>query len=327
MKRINIVLTAAIGILWAGPSQAADAPYPQHVIRLVVPFPAGGPTDIVARPLAKEMSEILGRPIVVDNRGGAGGTIGADNVAKSAPDGYTLFLGTVGTQAINPTLYKKLPFNTRTDFTPIALIGSAPVAIVANPTAGIDSIKSLVAKALAKDKAKAPPLTFGSAGNGSPGHLSGESFKMLTGAPITHVPYKGSGPAVQDLLGGQISLMFDPVQSVLPYIKSGKLKAIAIASKHRLNILPDVPTAIELGFPKYEMTAWWGLLAPANLPKPIVEKLAAAVQKAMLSDSFKRLQNMGIEPLYMDPTAFGTFIAAESLKWGKIVQDSGATLD
>lgn len=325
MKRPSLLLMAMTGFLFACLAHAADSSYPERLIRLVVPFPPGGPTDIVARPLAKEMSQILGQTIVVDNRGGAGGTIGADAVAKSAADGYTLFLGTVGTQAINSSIYKKLPFNPRMDFTPIALVGFAPVVIVANPAEAIDSVASLIAKA--NDRGKAAPLNFGSAGNGSPGHLAGERFKVQTGAPITHVPYKGSAPAVQDLIGGQINLMFDPVQSVLPYIKSGRLKAIAVTSKQRLSVLPDVPTVAESGYADYEMTAWWGLLAPANLPKPILEKLASAVQKAMESDSLKRLRDLGIEPSYMNPGTFGNFIETESMKWGKVVRASGAALD
>jgi tripartite-type tricarboxylate transporter receptor subunit TctC len=324
MKRLSLVLLTATSVLVSCLTHAADAPYPQQrIIRLVVPFPPGGPTDIVARPLAKEMSEILGQTVVVDNRGGAGGTIAAESVAKSPADGYTLFLGTVGTQAINSSIYKKLSFNPLTDFTPIALVGFAPVAIVANPAEPFDSVAGLVAKA----KGNAAPLSFGSAGNGSPGHLAGESFKSQTGAAITHVPYKGSAPAVQDLIGGQIDLMFDPVQSVLPHIKTGRLKAIAVSSKQRLSVLPNVPTVAESGYPDFEMTAWWGLLAPANLPKSILDKLAAAVQKTTQRDSFKRLRGLGIEPSYMDPGAFGKFIEAESMKWGKVVRQSGATID
>lgn len=328
MKKLMLVLLATPGFLFssfAHAANAANASYPQQVIRLVVPFPPGGPTDIVARPLAKEMSEILGQTVMVDNRGGAGGTIGAESVAKSPADGYVLFLGTVGTQAINSSIYKKLPFNPLTDFTPIALVGFAPVAIVAHPGQGIDSVASLLAKG--KDKGNAAFLNFGSAGNGSPGHLAGERFKSQTGVVIEHVPYKGSAPAIQDLIGGQISLMFDPVQSVLPHIKGGKLKAIAVTSKQRLSVLPNVPTVAESGYPDFEMTAWWGLLAPANLPKPILEKLAAAVQKSTKSDSFKRLRDLGIEPSYMNPAAFGKFIETESQKWSKVVRESGATLD
>lgn len=324
MKKLSLVLLATTGFLCFSLTYAADASYPQHMIRLVVPFPAGGPTDIVARPLAKELAQILGQAVVVDNRGGAGGTIGADNVAKSPADGYVLFLGTVGTQAINASIYRKLPFDPLTDFTPIALVGFAPVAIVAHPGEKIDSVAGLVARS--KDEAAAP-LNFGSAGNGSPGHLAGESFKAQTGGDIAHVPYKGSAPAIQDLLGGQINLMFDPVQSVLPHIKSGKLKAIAVSSQHRLSVLPNVPTVAESGYPDFEMTAWWGLLAPAALPKPILEKLAAAAQKAVQSESFKHLRDLGIEPSYMNPATFRQFMNTESMKWSKVARQSGAAVD
>jgi tripartite-type tricarboxylate transporter receptor subunit TctC len=322
MKKINSLIIALASIACFGAAHAGDAPYPaDHVIRLVVPFPAGGPTDIVARPLAKEMSVLLGQSVIVDNRGGAGGTIGAEIVAKSKADGYTLFLGTVGTQAINESIYKRLPFDPHTSFTPVALVGFAPLAIVAHKGLGIQDVASLLSKS------KSNSITFGSAGNGSPGHLAGERFKAQTGAKLTHVPYKGSGPAVQDLIGGQITLMFDPVQSVLSQIKGGNLVPLAVTSTKRLDVLPNVPTVAESGVAGYEMTAWWGLLAPANLPKPILQKLSAAVQQATKSPAMTQLRALGIELSYMDSDNFGKFIATESTKWGQVVRDSGATLD
>jgi tripartite-type tricarboxylate transporter receptor subunit TctC len=322
MKKFGSLLFALAGVVLVGAAQAADAPYPtERPIRLVVPFPPGGPTDIVARPLAKELSTLLGQSVIVDNRGGAGGTIGADIVAKSKADGYTLFLGTVGTQAINESIYKRLPFDPRTAFTPVALVGIAPLAIVAYKGLGVQNVAGLLAKA------KVDSITYGSAGNGSPGHLAGERFRAQTGAKLTHVPYKGSGPAVQDLIGGQISLMFDPVQSVLTQIKAGNLVPLAVTSTKRLDVLPNVPTVAESGVAGYEMTAWWGLMAPANLPKPILEKISAAVQQATKSPTMTQLRTLGIELSYMDSDNFGKFIGTEATKWGQVVRESGATLD
>lgn len=321
MSKRTLAMLAA-GLLLAG-AAVADPTYPNRTIRLVVPFPPGGPTDIVARPLAKELSRVLGQTVVVDNRGGAGGSIGADVVSKAAPDGYTLLLGTVGTQAINPSVYKTLPYDPRTDFTAIALTGSAPVAIVVNGSGTYPNLAALITAG--RDKSRARPPNYGSAGSGSPGHLSGERFKSQTGATLTHVPYKGSAPAVQDLVGGQIDMMFDPVQSVLPHIKGGRIKALAVSSRQRISVLPDVPTVVEAGYPEYEMTAWWGVLAPAKLPKDIADKLSAAVLEAAKGESFRSLRDLGIEPLTMDSATFGKFIQAEAAKWSKVVKDSGAT--
>jgi tripartite-type tricarboxylate transporter receptor subunit TctC len=302
----------------------AQADWPSRPIRMIVPFPPGGPTDIVARPLAQKLAETLGQQVVIDNKGGAGGTIGADFVAKSPPDGYTVLMGTVGTQAINATLYPALAYDPVRDFVPVTLIAAAPVALVVHPSVAAKSIAELLALA----KQKPGELTFGSAGSGTPGHLSGEIFKSMTGAPIVHVPYKGSAPAVQDLLGGQIKLMFDPVQSVLPHIKSGKIRAIAVSSARRSAVLPEVPTIAEGGVAGYETTAWWGVVAPAKTPRQIANRLHAAIGKALANADVKgRLADIGIETVGSGPDDFAAFQRAEIAKWGRAVKMSGAKVD
>ena len=247
MNRRTLLLYAgsAGAISLFGASGVSAQGFAGKSIRLVVPFPAGGPTDIVARPLAQLLGEALGASVIIDNRGGAGGSVGADAVAKAAPDGLTLLMATVGTHAINPSLYKKLAYDPVRDFTPVALVAAAPVAVVVHPSLQVDSIASLVALA----KRSPGKLAYGTAGNGTPGHLTGVMFRGATGIDIQHVPYKGSAPAVTDLLGGQIQMMFDPLQSVLPHVQSGKLRALAVSGAARSGVLPQVPTVAESGTP------------------------------------------------------------------------------
>ena len=247
MNRRTLLLYAgsAGAISLFGASGVSAQGFAGKSIRLVVPFPAGGPTDIVARPLAQLLGEALGASVIIDNRGGAGGSVGADAVAKAAPDGLTLLMATVGTHAINPSLYKKLAYDPVRDFTPVALVAAAPVAVVVHPSLQVDSIASLVALA----KRSPGKLAYGTAGNGTPGHLTGVMFRSATGIDIQHVPYKGSAPAVTDLLGGQIQMMFDPLQSVLPHVQSGKLRALAVSGAARSGVLPQVPTVAESGTP------------------------------------------------------------------------------
>lgn len=303
---------------------AAAQAYPSRPIHLVVPFPAGGPTDIVARPLAQKLSEQLGQPVIIDNRGGAGGSIGAAVVAQAAPDGYTLLMATVGTQAINTSLYARLPYDALNDFAPVSLVARAPVALVAHPSVPANSVAGLIALS----KSLPAGLTFGSAGSGTPGHLSGEIFRSRTGAVIIHVPYKGSAPAIQDLVGGQIQLMFDPVQSVLPLIRSGRAKALAISSAKRSSVLPEVPTMVESGVPGEATTAWWGVVAPAKTPREIVVRLHREIEKALAaSDVRDKLLAIGIEPGAMLPDEFSAFIRAETERWGQAVRASGAKVD
>jgi len=319
------VLAACIAIVAAltwQPVRADD--FPSHPLRLVVPFPAGGPTDIVARPLAQFLSDELKQQVIVDNRGGAGGSIGADLVAKSPADGYTLLMGTVGTNAINATLYRKLSYDPSKDFTPIALVAAAPVALVVHPSLGVHSMAEFIALA----KAKPGTITFGTAGNGTPGHLTGEMFRAATATDLKHVPYRGSAPAVTDLLGGQINAMFDPLQTVLPYVQSGKLLLLGVSSATRSSAAPDAPTFAEAGLKGFEATAWWGVFAPANLPADIATRLNAAIERVVHTDGFRKLlEPRGVQLLGGPRADFARFNASELAKWGKAVRDSGATID
>ena len=321
----RLALAALLGLI-ASPlvvPQASAQSFPDKSLRLIVPFPAGGPTDIVARPLGQLLSDSLKQPVVIDNRGGAGGSIGADLVAKSPPDGYTLIMATVGTHAINGSLYKKLPYDPVKDFTPIALVASAPVAVVVNPAQPYKSIGDLVSAA----NASPGKVSFGSAGSGTPGHLTGEMFAASAGVKLQHVPYKGSAPAVTDLLGGQIPMMFDPLQSVIANVRAGKLRALAISSTKRSPLLPDVPTLAEAGLKGFESTAWWAVFAPAGLPADVTAKLKAEVEKIARSDAFReKLGNLGVAPV-TDAVNLADFQKAEIVKWGKAVKDSGAQVD
>ncbi|MCP4617578.1 MAG: tripartite tricarboxylate transporter substrate binding protein [Bradyrhizobium sp.] len=294
-------------------------------IRVVIPFPAGGPTDIVARPFAQMLGENLKATVVPDNRGGAGGSIGAEAVSKSAPDGQTLLVGTVGTHAINPSLYAKLPYDAASDFTPLALIALAPVAVVVHPSQPVSSLADLV------ELARKMPgkLNYGSAGVGTPGHLTGEMFKAASGIDIQHVPYKGSAPAVTDLIGGQIQIMFDPLQSVLSNVQGGKLRALALSSKARSPVVPEVPTIAESGYATFETTAWWGVFAPARLPDALTASLVEAIARIAGSDTFRqKLEPLGVTPVTgVSGAAFADFQRSEIAKWGKAVRDAGVKAD
>lgn len=316
-------LLSASVILFLAAADAA-AQYPTRPIRLIVPFPPGGPTDIVARPLGQMLGDALKTIVIIENRGGAGGSLGADVVAKAPADGYTLLMATVGTHAINPALYRKLPYDAVKDFTPIALVAAAPVAIVVHPSLAANDLASLVALA----KRMSGKLSYGSAGNGTPGHLTGEMFKIAAGIDIQHVPYKGSAPAVTDLIGGQIQVMFDPVQSVLSNVQAGKLRAIAVSSAARSPVLPGVPTIAESGYKSFESTAWWGVFAPANLSAALAATLAGEIERIGRGSGFReKLESLGVLPSVLTLGAFAEFQRGELAKWGKAVRDSGATVD
>ena len=324
MQRREFMIAAAAAGALAGASTACAQTLAGKSIRLLVPFPAGGPTDIVARPLAQLLGEALGANVIIDNRGGAGGSVGAEAVAKAAPDGLTLLMATVGTHAINPSLYKKLGYDPVRDFTAVALVAAAPLAIVVHPSLAADSISSLIALA----RRTPGKLAYGTAGNGTPGHLTGVMFRSATGIEIQHVPYKGSAPAVTDLLGGQIQMMFDPLQSVLPHINSGKLRALAVSGAARSGVLPQLPTVAESGFPGFESTAWWGVYAPANLPPPLLTLLAGEIEKIALGSAMReKLAPLGVAPRALSGLVFIEFQRAEAAKWGKAVRDSGASID
>ena len=298
--------------------------YPTHSIRLVVPFPAGGTTDILARAAAQKLSESLGQSVVVDNRPGAAGNIGADIVAKSAPDGYTLLMGTVGTHAINPGLYAKMPYDHVKDFVPVVLVAGVPNVLAVNPAFPVNSVAELIALA----KSKPGTINFASSGSGTSIHMSGELFKAMAGVDMTHVPYKGSSPALTDLMGGQVQIMFDNLPSALPLIKAGKLRAIAVTSLKRAAALPDVPTISESGLPGFEASSWFGVLAPAGTPAPVVAKINADVNKWLQSPEARdQLLVQGANAAGGTPEQFAAHIRAETEKWAKVVKASGAKAD
>jgi len=302
----------------------AQAPFPSKPIRIVVPFPAGGTTDILARAVAQKLTETLGQSVVVDNRPGAGGNIGAELVAKSPPDGYTLLMGTVGTHAINPSLYAKMPYDHVKDFTPVILVAGVPNVLVVNPSVPANSVQELIAYI----KANPGKVNFASSGSGTSIHLSGELFKTMAGVSMTHVPYKGSSPALTDLMGGQVQLMFDNLPSSLPQIKAGKLRALAVTSAQRASALPDVPTVAEAGLPGFEASSWFGLLAPAGTPKDVVTKLNAEVAKWLATpEAREKLASQGAIAAGQSPDDFTRHIAAETAKWQKVVKESGAKVD
>ena len=312
---VSLALVAAL---------ASAQTYPTKPIRLVVPFPPGGATDILARDVAQKLTEAWGQSVIVDNRPGAGGNIGSELVAKSAPDGYTLEMGTVGTHAINASLYAKMPYDHVKDFTPVILVAGVPNVLVVNPALPANSVAELIAYA----KANPGKLNFASSGNGTSIHLSGELFKVMAGVQITHIPYKGSAPALQDLLGGQVQMMFDNLPPSLPQIKAGKLRALAVTSLTRAPALPDVPTLAESGLPGFEASSWFGILAPAGTPAPIVAKLNAEIAKWLATPEAKeKLAKQGANAAGGTPDDFAKHIAAETAKWAKVVKDSGAKID
>jgi len=305
--------------------------WPGKPVRIVVPFAAAGTTDIIARALAPELQRAFGQPFVVDNKPGAGGNSGAAEVAKSPPDGYTLLMGTVGTHAINPALYPKMPYDHVKDFAPITLCAGVPNVLVMNPGIAAKYQIGSVADLVRAAKANPGKLNVASSGNGTSIQLSAELFKSMTGTYMVHLPYRGSGPALIDLLGGSADLMFDNLPSSLPHIKAGKLKALAVTSAVRSAVLPDLPTIAEAGGPAlkgFEASSWFGLLAPAGTPADIVNRVQQEVAKSLSSAAVKeRLVSQGAIPSGNTPAQFTQFIAAEAKKWAQVVKTSGAKVD
>ena len=303
---------------------AAAQAYPDRPIRLVVPFPAGGGADFMARALAQKLSPQLGQPVVLDHRAGAGGTIAAETTAIAAPDGHTLMFATLGTHAINPSLYAKLRYDPVKDFAPIGLTHVAPRVLVVHPSLGVTSVKELIALA----KTNPGKLTFGSSGNGGVNHLAGELFKTLAGVDMIHVPYKGAAPASVDLLGGRLSMAFDSIVVWTEYIKSGKVRALGVSSAARSGALPNVPTIAEAGLPGFDVANWLGVLAPAHTPPAIVARLNAELKIAAADPEMRQqLVAAGIDPMYSSPEAFGDIIRKDIAKWAAVVKSSGARLD
>jgi tripartite-type tricarboxylate transporter receptor subunit TctC len=323
--RLAQLLVAATAALTLVPLAQAQGPaYPKGPVTLVVPFPAGGPTDAMARVLALKLGERLGQQVVVDNKGGAGGSIAAEAVAKAAPDGQTLFFGTTGTMAINPSLYSKLRYDPVKDFAPVSLMATTMNVLVVNPEVPAKNLGDLVKLA----KAKPGTVSYGSAGNGSSNHLSGELLRNSAGVQVTHIPYKGSAPALVDLLGGRLTMMFDTVAQQTGNIAAGKVRALAVTGPKRSPLLPDVPTAQEAGRKDYDVTIWFGVLAPAGTPAPVIDRLNREMVAVMSTEEMKKkMQADGAEAKPTSAAEFAALIRTDMAKWGPVVKASGATLD
>ena len=323
---LGVSALAASVLLSVGVASPALAQgFPTKPVKIVATFEPGGASDILARLIAPKLSETLGQSVLVENRPGAGGNIGTDYVAKSAPDGHTLVMGYIGTHAVNPTLYPKIPFDAVKDFAPVAFVASIPSALVVHPSVAAKSVGELIALA----KSRPGQLNYGSGGAGTAPHLAAELFKTIAGVDIVHVPYKGSGPAVTDLLGGQISLMFNTMIQTIPHVQSGKLRALAVTSAKRSNAMPELPTLAESGLPGYAMVGWFGVLAPAGTPKDVVNRLNVEILKILnQADVKERLAKLGSEPTdIVTPEQFGDYIKMELTKWEKVIKSSGMRIE
>ncbi len=323
--RITLGITlGSLGIFSAQPAPAASAQaYPGKSIRLIVPFAPGGSNDIMARLIGQKLTESIGQQVVVDNRGGASGIIGTDIAAKAPPDGYTLLMMSL-TIAVNPSLHSRLPYDTRRDLTPVTLVAAAPLMLVVSPSLPAKSVQELIAYA----KANPGKLNFGSGGPGTTPHLAGEMFKMMAGVQMTHIPYKGGGPALADLVGGQIQLMLENIPSTLPFAKSGKLRALAVSGLRRSALVPDLPTLDEAGLKGYEIVGWNGLFVPAGTPQPIVTRLHQETVKALAQrDMQERLAALGAEGVGSSPQSFRAFLETEIAKWARVVKTAGLKVE
>ena len=323
--RSKFAATLLTGIVVAAlcPSASA-AEYPAKPVRLLVGFLAGGAADITARAMGQKLTAAFGQQIVIDNRAGAQGSIAAHIAAKAAPDGYTIYLGTVGNMAINVSLYGNLPYDPVKDFSPITLAVSSTNVLVVHPAVPAASVQELIALA----KAKPGVLNYGSSGSGGAGHLAGELFKIMTETAIVHVPYKGGGPAMLDLISGQVQINFSTLATSIPQMKAGKIRGLAVTTAKRAIMLPELPTVAEAGLPGYEANNWYGLVAPAATPGPILDKLHAEVTNALDSLDLKEaLIAQGLEPTPTSRAAFGAYIRSEIVKWAKVVKISGARVN
>lgn len=311
-------------ILLSSASLAAAQAWPSKPVRYIVPFAPGGTTDILARTIGDKLSVVLGQPVIIENKPGAGGGVGAEATAKAAPDGYTIMGGTISTHAINASLYSNLPYDPVKDFVPITLIARVPNMLVINPSIPAKDVKELIALM----KARPGTFTFASSGNGTSQHLSGELFKSMAGVEMQHIPYKGSPPALQDVMGGQVSMTFDNITTAWPLAKGGKLRALAVTTAKRSPIAPDVPTLAEAGLAGYEIGSWQGVFAPAGTPSPIVRRLNTEIVKIINSpDVQEKLLGLGAEPVANTPEEFAALVKAEVVKWGDVVRKSGAKVD
>jgi tripartite-type tricarboxylate transporter receptor subunit TctC len=311
------------GALLSSPAAMAQA-FPNKPLRLICPFPPGGAVDIASRAIAQELSKNLGQPVTVENRPGAGGNIGGAEAARANPDGYTIFMTTSGIQAINPVLYAKMPFDPSKDLVPVSALVSLNNVLVLHPSIKANSVPEVIAMA----KSQPGTMNYASSGSGTSIHMSGEMFKSLTGVNITHIPYKGSAPAMTDLLGGQVMMMFDNIPSAIPHIKSGKLKALATTGAKRDPLLPELPTLAEAGVAGYESGVWFGLAVPANTPRDVIMKLNAEAIKGTRSPEFvKRMTELGYNIMGTSPEVMTDMSRAEVQRWGPIVRSSGAKAD
>jgi tripartite-type tricarboxylate transporter receptor subunit TctC len=319
-RHLALVVAA---VLIAAPVAVAQT-YPTKPVKLVVPFPPGGSLDITGRLLAQKLTEAWGQPVVVENKPGAGGNIGADLVAKSVPDGYTILLGALSTHAVNPSLYAKMPYDAAKDFAPITLIAITPNVLVVNAASPVNNVREFIAYA----KANPGKLSFGSGSSGSAGHLAGELFKVETGTDAVHVPFKGGAPATQALLAGDTQFMFDNLANAMAQVKAGKLKALAVTTAKRSPLVPDLPTMAEAGLPGFDISTWYGLFAPAGTPPAVVAKWNAEVTKILNAPDVRaRLVADGAEPAPNTPEQFAQMIASELVKYARIVKISGAKVD
>ena len=315
---------SAAALLLALAGAAAHAAYPDKPIRLVIGFPAGGPLDQHARLLSDRLQAVLGQPIVIDYKSGAGGTVGAQDVMKAPADGYTLMLANTGVMVINPALYSKLPYQTLRDFTPIARTAMQPLALMVNPQVPVNSLKDFVAYA----KARPGQVNYGSAGNGGISHLVPEMFKNATGLYMVHIPYRGSAPAFTDLMAGQVQFMAESIPQAAAYHKQGKVKALAVTSRERNPALPDVPTVMEAGIKDFDVVGFYGFLAPANLPKDVTAKLSDAFRQVLTSPDIRnRMIAQGADPAFLGADDFAKYLATETPRWADAVRKSGARLD
>ncbi len=315
---------AAVAALLLAACAAAGAAFPEKPIRLVIGFPAGGPLDQHARLLSDRLQAVLGQPVIIDYKAGAGGTVGAQDVMKAAPDGYTLMLANTGVMVINPGLYTKLPYSTLRDFTPIARTAMQPLALLVNPKLPVNTLREFM------DYAKARPgqMNYGSAGNGGISHLVPEMFKNATGLFLVHIPYRGSAPAFTDLMGGQVQFMAESIPQAANYHKQGKVRALAVTSRERNPALPDTPTVIESGLRDFEVVGFYGFLAPAGLPKDVTAKLSDAFRQVLATpDVRNRMVSQGADPAFLGSEDFAKFLAAEMPRWADAVKKSGARMD
>jgi tripartite-type tricarboxylate transporter receptor subunit TctC len=323
-----VAALAACSVFFGGPALAQDKGaadnYPSRPIRLVVPFPPGGATDIITRSIAQKLSEQLGQSVVVDNKPGAGGSIGSDLVAKAAPDGYTILMATTSTHSIGPALNPKLPYNPERDFAPVSLVATSPNLLVVTPTIPVNNLKEFIAYA----KAHPGQLNYASSGTGTIVHLSGELFKSMTGLDMVHVPYKGTALAIPDLINGQVTMIFDNIVSAMPQVKSGKVKVLAISSAKRSSLVPDVPTMAEAGLPGYTSDTYFGVFAPPGTPKEIVDRLSRELAKAVNAPDVKeRLAGQGAEAVGGSPADLAQAVRADAEKWGKVIKNAGVKVE